>query len=69
MKINLPQNVSFIISQLQAAGFEAFAVGGAVRDSVMGITPGDWDITTSAFPEETKSVFKDYRIIDTGIKH
>lgn len=69
MKIKLPQNVSFIISQLQGAGFEAFAVGGAVRDSVMGITPGDWDITTSAFPEETKSVFKDYRIIDTGIKH
>ncbi|MGN0526802.1 MAG: CCA tRNA nucleotidyltransferase [Acutalibacteraceae bacterium] len=69
MKINLPQNVSFIISQLQNSGFEAFAVGGAVRDSVMGLNPGDWDITTSAFPEETKAVFNDYRIIDTGIKH
>lgn len=40
-----------------------------MRDSLMGRTPSDWDITTSAFPEETKAVFKDYRTIDTGIKH
>ena len=69
MDLTLPKNVEFIINRLENAGFEAFCVGGAVRDSVMNITPGDWDITTSALPEETKAIFGDFKTIDTGIKH
>ncbi|MBQ5886697.1 MAG: HD domain-containing protein [Clostridia bacterium] len=54
---------------LEDAGYEAFIVGGCVRDALRGITPKDYDITTSALPEETKSVFRDYRVIETGIQH
>lgn len=67
MVIKLPENVSYIIRKLNSAGFEAYAVGGCVRDSLLGRKPGDWDITTSALPEETKSLFP--RTIDTGIEH
>lgn len=67
--IEIPEYATEAIGKLNAGGFEAFVVGGCVRDSLMGRTPSDWDITTSAFPEETKAVFKDYRTIDTGIKH
>ncbi len=67
MKINLPENVKFIIHTLEEAGFEAYAVGGCVRDSILGRQPNDWDITTSALPLETKALFK--RTFDTGIKH
>ncbi len=69
MKINLPQEVELILSVLENAGHQAYCVGGAVRDSVMGIQPGDWDITTSALPEQTKRLFKDYKTVDTGLKH
>ncbi len=67
MQINLPKNVRIIIEQLNSKGFEAYAVGGCVRDSLLGRTPNDWDITTSATPLEIKSVFR--RTVDTGIKH
>lgn len=67
VKIELPRDVSFIISELEKAGHEAYAVGGCIRDSLLGKTPDDWDITTSASPEEVKAVFS--RTIDTGIKH
>lgn len=67
MKIQLPDKVHYIIERLTAAGYEAYAVGGCIRDRVLGRTPNDWDITTSARPEETKSLFP--RTIDTGIKH
>ena len=67
MHIILPQNVKTIIRTLEDAGFEAFAVGGCVRDSLLHRSPEDWDITTSALPEEVKRHFK--RTIDTGIKH
>lgn len=67
MKINLPEKVNTIITTLQAHGYEAYAVGGCVRDSILGRTPGDWDITTSASPEETKKLFA--RTVDTGIEH
>lgn len=67
MKIVLPEHVQYIIGQLYAEGFEAFAVGGCVRDSILGREPQDWDITTSASPEQIKSIFK--RTIDTGIMH
>ncbi len=66
---NLPQEVNFILNSLEKEGFEAFCVGGAVRDSVMNITPGDWDITTSALPDETARIFKDFKTFDTGLKH
>ena len=67
MKIQLPEKVNRIITTLQKHGFEAYAVGGCVRDSFLGRVPGDWDITTSAAPEETKSLFA--RTFDTGIEH
>ena len=65
--IRLPQKVNRIITSLQNAGFEAYAVGGCVRDSILGREPGDWDITTSAMPEETKALFE--KTVDTGIEH
>ncbi len=66
-KIELPEKVSFIIQTLQLHGFEAYAVGGCVRDSILGRIPDDWDITTSATPMETKELFA--RTFDTGIEH
>ena len=66
-KIKLPSNVEYIIAELERAGYEAYAVGGCVRDSLLGRVPGDWDITTSARPEQVKAVFR--RTIDTGIQH
>ena len=67
IKIDMPQDVREIIEVLEGAGFEAFAVGGCVRDAVLGRVPADWDITTSAMPEEVKALFS--RTIDTGIQH
>lgn len=67
MRIALPEKVRTIIHTLQEHGYEAYAVGGCVRDSVLGRTPDDWDITTSALPEETKALFA--RTFDTGIEH
>ena len=65
--LDVPRDVAFIIRELRKAGHEAFAVGGCVRDTLLGRAPGDWDITTSALPEEVKRVFR--RTIDTGIQH
>lgn len=67
MQIKLPEKVKRIITELEAAGYEAYAVGGCIRDSILGKEPDDWDITTSASPAQTKAVFK--RTIDTGIQH
>ena len=67
IKIEMPLAVCEIIETLESAGFEAFAVGGCVRDAVLGRIPADWDITTSAMPEEVKALFN--RTIDTGIQH
>ena len=69
MKIYIPDNVKIILERLKNAGFEAYCVGGAVRDSIMGLAPGDWDVTTSALPEETRELFKDFKTVDTGLKH
>ena len=69
MEIKIPSEVTEITTRLEQSGYKAFCVGGAVRDSVMGILPGDWDITTSAKPEETQKIFKDYKTVDTGLKH
>lgn len=67
MKIQMPEDVKYILEKLNSAGHEAYAVGGCVRDSILGRVPDDWDITTSAKPEETKALFP--RTIDTGIQH
>lgn len=67
MKIYMPENANRIITTLEAAGYEAYIVGGCVRDSILGLTPEDWDITTSARPEQVKALFK--RTLDTGLKH
>ena len=67
MEIQVPAPVEQIIKQLNHCGYEACAVGGCVRDSLLGREPGDWDITTSAHPEQVKAVFR--RTIDTGIAH
>lgn len=65
----LPENISRALDMLESAGHEAWVVGGCVRDSLMGITPHDYDITTSALPAETEQVFAGYRLIETGLKH
>lgn len=68
-KINVPKQVNMVLKALEEHGFEAFIVGGCVRDAIMGIAPKDYDVTTSALPEETKEVFRDFHVIETGIKH
>ena len=65
----LPEDVRWILNKMQSAGFRADIVGGPVRDMIRGVKPYDFDITTSAIPEETKAVFRGERIIETGIKH
>jgi tRNA nucleotidyltransferase (CCA-adding enzyme) len=58
-----------ILRRLNQAGYEAYVVGGCVRDTLLGRTPGDWDICTSALPEETEQCFSDCRVLETGLKH
>lgn len=67
MTIQLPEDVKKIIEIIEKAGYEAYAVGGCVRDSLLMRNPNDWDITTSAKPEKVKELFK--KTIDTGIEH
>ena len=67
MRVELPNDVKNIIETLEEHGYEAFAVGGCVRDTLLLRVPGDWDITTSAKPEEVKALFE--HTIDTGIQH
>ena len=67
MVINLPEKVKYIIDRITQAGYEAYAVGGCIRDSVLGREPDDWDITTSARPQQVKELFR--RTVDTGIAH
>ena len=67
VRIELPKDVRHIINVLMENGYEAYAVGGCVRDSILGRTPGDWDITTSGLPMQVKALFR--RTVDTGIQH
>ena len=67
MEMRLPRSVVEIIDRLESLGYEAYAVGGCVRDTLLGREPEDWDITTSAKPEAVKKAFD--RTIDTGIEH
>lgn len=68
-KINIPDKIESILCKLNEAGYEAFVVGGCVRDTLLGIEPHDWDITTSATPAEIQHVFRHYQQILTGVKH
>ena len=65
--IELPERVKEILDTIMEAGYEAYAVGGCIRDSILGRKPNDWDITTSASPYEIKELFR--RTVDTGIQH
>jgi len=67
--ISVPPEIGAILAKLRAAGYEAQPVGGCVRDSLLGLTPGDWDICTSALPEEIVAVFGEANTIPTGLKH
>ncbi|MGN0572099.1 MAG: CCA tRNA nucleotidyltransferase [Candidatus Fimenecus sp.] len=68
-EIHAPEQVKVALRRLHENGFAAYAVGGCVRDSLLGKTPLDWDITTDALPEETERVFGDCRLIETGVQH
>ena len=67
IQIQIPEKAKYIIETIQNAGFEAYVVGGCVRDSILGRSPDDWDITTSAKPEQVKALF--HRTVDTGLQH
>lgn len=65
-KIDIPNDVKEVMSVLVKGGFEAYVVGGCVRDSIIGKEPNDWDITTNALPTDVQNLFE---VIPTGIKH
>jgi tRNA nucleotidyltransferase/poly(A) polymerase len=69
MQIDIPDQVQKILTKLTDAGYEACVVGGCVRDSVMGLKPNDWDVTTSARPDEMKRTLGEWKLIETGIRH
>ena len=69
LKINLPSYAKTALKKLNDGGFEAYAVGGCVRDSILGSEPHDWDITSSALPDQVLDVFSDFKTIETGLKH
>lgn len=69
MNIILPENVVLILDRLKKYGSIGYVVGGCVRDSIIGLQPNDWDITTPLLPGVVKNLFSDYHVIDTGIKH
>lgn len=65
----IPDNIIKVLTVLEENGYEAYVVGGSVRDMCRGVTPHDYDVTTSALPDETKACFDGWRVIETGIKH
>ena len=67
--LTLPTPVAFLLDRLNAAGYAAYAVGGCVRDALMGTVPHDWDVCTAALPQQVEAVFEAQRIIETGLKH
>lgn len=67
--MNLPEFIKEIISKIASAGYEAYVVGGSVRDGLLGLTPSDWDLATSAVPEAVLQIFANFRTIPTGLKH
>lgn len=69
LNIELPRQVAFAIARLEQNGFEAYVVGGCVRNTLLNLAANDWDMTTSATPEQMLACFSDFRVIETGIKH
>ena len=69
LKMEMPSPVREAIERLERAGYRAYAVGGCVRDTLLSRAPNDWDVTTSARPEQTAACFADCRTIETGIRH
>jgi tRNA nucleotidyltransferase (CCA-adding enzyme) len=67
--IKMPEEAEKALMILKSCGHEAYVVGGCVRDAILGSVPSDWDITTSALPDEILSCFKNYKTINTGLKH
>ena len=67
--VKLPEEAKTALSKLRESGFEAYIIGGCVRDSLLGKEPKDCDVTTSALPDQTKRVFDGFRVIETGIRH
>lgn len=68
LKMCLPKNVEFILNKFYKEGHKAYVVGGCVRDTLLGKTPSDWDITTELTPDEVKSLFNGFKIVDKGIE-
>ena len=68
-EFRIPKEVQFVLNRLNTAGHEAFCVGGCVRDTLLGLSPADWDVTTNALPDTVKACFPDCRLVETGIKH
>ena len=69
MVIPVPEYVRRVLRSLEEAGWESYAVGGCVRDALLGREPHDWDVTTAARPEAVKAAFPGERVLDTGLKH
>ncbi len=67
--ISLPAQIEYILKTLQDHGYSAYIVGGCVRDSLLGLSPQDWDVCTAALPEQVKVCFAGHRIIETGLRH
>ena len=65
----LPRGAEFVMNRLHAKGYQAYAVGGCVRDTLLGLPPKDWDICTNALPEQLQQVFADCHVIETGLQH
>ena len=65
----LPEGAEFVLRRLHDAGYQAYVVGGCVRDTLLGIAPKDWDVCTNALPHEMQRVFGDCHVIETGLRH
>lgn len=69
MKLSIPSNIQTILNTLGSSGYDAYVVGGCVRDSLLGLKPHDWDVCTNAKPDEIKACFDRYSTFDAGMKH
>ena len=67
--IQIPEHALTVVERLERYGYEAYVVGGCVRDSLLGRSPKDWDVCTNALPEEVLRVFKRFHVIKTGLQH
>ncbi len=69
MKMLIPEEVQAVLTRLHENGYEAYLVGGCVRDSLRGVPPKDWDVTTSALPQQTLAAMDGMRVLETGLRH